>query len=590
MKQKLALVICILLIFGGLFALENNRVSPKQPVDTKPTVMANNPTSNVRNDTAGTPSKPDVTNSISSESLVSKTIDLYQAREVKLNGQIIASDGKSYPVRIYKPTLAPNDPGANQWWVGNTGLGTAWDFGAGNKSTIVAIIDTGFALNHEELTNRWHINSGESGLTASEAPNKLNCSDRALALNQSCNLIDDNYDGVVDNENGATFVQNPSKLNCSAQNKSINKTCNNIDDDNNGLIDDSSGWDFANFDSSVQAGEINPSGDGTRHATMVSGVLAATGNNGKGIAGVNWTTKILPMQALDDDGYGDTLTVSRAIRYAADQKADVISISLGTPYEDSYLRQAISYAINKGSVVVASSGNDGCECIAYPARFPEVIAVGASTPDGTWAGFSSYGTELDILAPGISINTTSWSSNNPTSTYTSGVAGTSFSAPYVSGMLALSKSHQPSASWGELTAALLSESDHKTLDSSNPRANNMGFGFVRADKALARLIAPARPTIRYNLGPITSTDTLDSTRIFQCQSSDYPTTMLYELKKNGQVRFSSSLFNLLNSTIAGWTVRNLGYKCTGLPLDEPQSTRHINLLTEINSSIDLKRN
>ncbi len=196
------------------------------------------------------------------------------------------------------------------------------------------MIDAGFALKHQEFANRWYTNSGESGPTNVENPSKLNCTDRGLPVSQSCNLIDDNHDGIVDNETGSTSLQNPSQLNCTDQGLPIDKSCNLVDDDNNGFIDDVRGWDFANNDRSVQAGQTSPNGSGTHHGTYTTGVAAATGNNGVGIAGVDWGTTILPIQALDDSGSGSTISVANAIDYAVARHANVISMSLGSSADD----------------------------------------------------------------------------------------------------------------------------------------------------------------------------------------------------------------------------------------------------------------
>lgn len=503
---------------------------------------------------------------------------------------IVASDESTYPLRIYKPLLTPNDPGATQWWTAGTGLDVAWGIGAGPVQTTVAVIDTGFALAHEEFVGRWAINAGEKGPTASQAGSQLNCTDRGLALNQSCNLVDDNRDGIVDNESGATTKQNPSRLNCSDQGVSLDKSCNRIDDDANGYVDDVSGWDFVNQDNSSQAGEINPNGQGTAHGTEVSGVLAASGNNGKGIAGVNWATKILPLQAIDDDEYGDTLTVANAVEYAADRGVDVISLSLGASAEDPYLRQVIHYALDKGSIVVAASGNDGCDCISYPARYPEVVAVGAENSSGNPASFSSYGSSLDILAPGSNITTSVWSAANPTSAYMSGVAGTSFATPYVSGLLSLARSHQSDASWAELLAALLSQADHKGLSVSSPTSPTLGYGYARAGRVMSRVTSASSPLLRYQFGPVSSADTLSSSLTYQCESGDFPSAALFELSRGTTVRYTISPLEQVRAAGSGWTTKKLWHSCVGLPGDTPTTIRTINLFSEIRNDTSLKAN
>jgi hypothetical protein len=491
--------------------------------------------------------------------------------------------GKTFPLRTYK-TLGANDPNATQWWTTSTGLNSAWDIGPGTNQTVVAIIDTGFSLQHEEFQNRWAINSGEQGDTTSEAPSKYNCTDRQLLRNQSCNRIDDNYDGVVDNESGATTAENPSQLNCTQQGVPISKSCNLLDDDSNDYIDDVTGWDFANYDQSVEAGQTNPDGSGTTHGTQVAGVLAATGNNSKGIAGVNWTTKVLPLQVLNDDSYGNTLTVARAIFYAADRGVDVINISLGSDSEDPYLRQAIQYAIDKDIVVVAASGNDGCDCISYPARYPEVFSIGAQQPNGSASSFSSYGISLDVMAPGENITSTTWTKYQPTNSYSSGIAGTSFAAPYISGLLSLAKSHQVNASWGEITNNLMAVATHTNLSYNYPTSPTIGSGFARADNLMKRVTTPQTPIIRYTFGATPLLGTLSSNRTYQCfNPEDFPTAPLYRVANASSIFYTIDTLEYVRAIARGDSVRSLGPTCVGLPRDNPSTMRIINLLSELDN-------
>lgn len=491
------------------------------------------------------------------------------------------ASGESFPLRTYKP-LSVNDPAGQQWWTSSTGLDTAWNIGPGPRQTVVAVIDTGFALQHEEFTNRWAINNGEQGSTTSEAPSKLNCTSRGLPISQSCNLIDENFDGTVDNETGPATTENPSQLNCSNAGLPLNKSCNMVDDDNNGYVDDVTGWDFAHFDASVQAGQVNPDGDGTRHGTAVAGVLAATGNNNKGIAGVNWTTKILPLQAIDDNSYGNTLTVARAIYYAADRGVDVINLSLGSANEDSYLRQAIHYALDRNVIVVAASGNDGCDCISYPARYPEVVAVGAHNQSGSPATFSSYGAELDMLAPGENITTPSWSKTLPSTGYTTNMAGTSFAAPYVSGLLSLARSHQPTAQWSELFNVLLATANHGNLTTINSFSSQIGSGYAQANSFITRLTTPDTPLIRYAFRPTPIKSTLSSFLSYQCMSTnDFPTAPLYEIASASSIFYTIDALERVRATNRGDSVTYIARVCVGLPTDAPSTIRRINLLSEI---------
>lgn len=495
--------------------------------------------------------------------------------------QIVAKDGKSYPLRTYKTQLAPNDAYANQWWIEPTGMAGAWEIPAGAHQITTAVIDTGFALGHQEFSDRWAYNNNEAGPTSAEAASRLNCADRNLPISQSCNNIDDDYDGIVDNESGPTTTQHMSTLNCSDRALPLDKKCNNLDDDDNGLIDDYLGWDFINYERSPQAGETNPDGTGTTHGTMVAGVMAATGNNGMGIAGVNWHTKILPLQALNDDSYGNTYTVANALNYAVAREVDIINISLGTNYEDPFLRQAILAAQEAGILVVASAGNDGCDCMVYPANYPEVIGVGASDASLSAAGFSSYGANLDVIAPGNNMTAPYWTKVNGVSAYYSGAAGTSFSSPFVAGVFGLMKSHQPNASWDELTGVMFENSDRKTLTAATPRSDSLGFGSVKADAALSRSYTNFTAPIVYRFGG----NYLGGERVKMCEGV-IPGTYLYELSQAGQIKYSVNRYEIRKAESAGWVSKKLFGVCVGLPTDQPEIIRTISLSQEIRNQLD----
>lgn len=505
------------------------------------------------------------------------------------NERYVIINNKEYPLRTYSMLLTPNDPYASQWTETNAKLTQAWDTPRGARETVLAVIDTGFSLNHEEFAGRWYINPGESGVAVSELPSALNCSDRALPLTASCNLIDDDYDGTVDNETGAVTYQNPSRLNCTAQSRALDKSCNQIDDDANGHIDDVSGWDFINNDNLAQAGELNPSGSGTQHGTMVAGVAAATGNNAKGIAGVDWGTKILPIQALDDDSYGDTLSVGRAIYYAISQNVDVISISLGSVYPDPYVQEAVQAAIAEGIVVVAASGNDGCDCMVYPANYPEVLAVGALNTLSQRASFSSYGQNLDILAPGTSVTSSTWTAINPTSAYASGLNGTSFATPMVGGLLTRMLSYQANISPLQLVAALTENTNRLTLPATTSHSSLIGFGTLDAQKATNRMNTAKNIFQEYRFYPVSKGQTLNpsapaevasSINAYQCEAGTVGTTPLYLLTKAGAQFFSASLSEVQQSTTQGYNAQFFAYICLEQPQDIPQSIRSINFFQE----------
>ncbi|MDL1988603.1 MAG: S8 family serine peptidase [Deltaproteobacteria bacterium] len=204
---------------------------------------------------------------------------------------------------------------------------------------------------------------------------------------------------------------------------------NGTDDDNNGFVDDVNGWDFYNDDN-------NPVDD-NEHGTHVAGISSAVTDNGTGIAGVSWNSKIMAVKVLGSGGSGPYSGVANGIVYAADNGADVINLSLGGAFSSCTLREAIDYAYAHNCVIVASSGNTGDSTINYPAGDDKVIAVAATDYDDVRANFSTYGQVIDVAAPGVSIYSTVL--NNGYNTFD----GTSMAAPHVSGIVALILSNNP---------------------------------------------------------------------------------------------------------------------------------------------------
>lgn len=316
----------------------------------------------------------------------------------------------------------------------------------------VAVIDTGFALNHAAMSQNWLTNPDEQGATSSEGP----------------------------------------APNCASTGQPLNKSCNNVDDDSNGYIDDWRGWDFISEDNHPQAGTVTPSSSRAYHGTFVASLIAAT--NSGDYNGIAPGSKILPIQALADSGLGDTYSVGMAIRYAADQGVDVINLSLGSSFNDQFLRDQINYAISSGVVVVAGAGNDGCNCMLYPANYPEVVGVGATSQTDTLATFSSYGQNLDMVAPGTSMCAASWYINNQTNGYGCGAQGTSFAAPLVSAAIVIARSHG-SPNLDHAVQSVLASTDKLTAMQSNLWTSSYGSG--RLNLAEAILAASSQ---HYSLG------------------------------------------------------------------------------------------
>src|SRR5947207_4450666 len=151
-------------------------------------------------------------------------------------------------------------------------------------------------------------------------------------------------------------------------------------------------------------GDRHPN-DEESHGTHVSGTIAEQTNNGRALTGLAYGVKIMPLRVLDSEGNGDGSSIARAIRYAAKRHVPVINMSV--EFESDMrasdipeVLSAIRYALHKGSVLVAASGNEGDTRVTYPAAASGVIAVGATTVDGCQADYSNGGKRLDVVAPG----------------------------------------------------------------------------------------------------------------------------------------------------------------------------------------------
>jgi serine protease len=178
------------------------------------------------------------------------------------------------------------------------------------------------------------------------------------------------------------------------------------DNDGNGFVDDVFGADFANNDG-------NPFDD-NGHGTHVAGTIGAVGNNGAGVAGVNWSVKIMALKFLRADGSGYTSSAVRALDYAVAKGAKVSNNSWGGGGYDATLAAAIGRARTAGHIFVAAAGNNGQNLnvtASYPASYIQsydnIVTVAATDGDDTLANFSNYGaTAVTLAAPGVNIRST----------------------------------------------------------------------------------------------------------------------------------------------------------------------------------------
>ena len=211
-------------------------------------------------------------------------------------------------------------------------------------------------------------------------------------------------------------------------------TGNNADTIKVGIIDTGISKDHPDLKANIKGGvnTIRPQkswNDDNGHGSHVAGIVAAL-NNSSGVVGAAPLADLYAIKVLNANGSGYLSDVIEGIQWAVAKNMRVVNMSLGTGSDILSMRDAVIAARNAGVVVVAAAGNSGGS-VLYPAAYPEVIAVSATDQDNQSAWFSSYGPEVDLAAPGVSIYSTYKSSNYAT------LSGTSMAAPHVAGAAAL---------------------------------------------------------------------------------------------------------------------------------------------------------
>lgn len=180
------------------------------------------------------------------------------------------------------------------------------------------------------------------------------------------------------------------------------------------------------------------------HGTFVASIAGAETNNSVGIAGVAPLARIMPIKVMASDGFGSYLAIADGIRYAVDNGAHIINLSLGGPNPSIFLEDACAYAFNKGAVIVAAAGNNG-STVLYPAAYDDYcLAVAATDANDQRPSWSNHGPAVDVTAPGASVWGAKYDPGDPQKLNDYGRDnGTSFSTPMVSGAAALLLAYKP---------------------------------------------------------------------------------------------------------------------------------------------------
>jgi hypothetical protein len=343
------------------------------------------------------------------------------------------------PIPVVYKSEIPNDPNyGSMYHLPLIMAPEAWNIhhGEDGAEVLIGIPDDAVAWRHNDLVENVWQNLGE----------------------------DADGDGHVIEFDGSTWIFDPDDE-------------NEIDDDGNGMVDDFVGWDFIN-ENGEQDNDPQPELSDIDHGTHCIGIADGRTNNGLQIASVPWNVKFVAAKHSNSVGNTYDSDVYEGLIYVAELGADIITNSWTSGGFSMAHMELIEYARSLGCIIVAAAGNDNSQVPNYPASYPGVVSVAATTVLDLKADFSNYGLAIDVSAPGANILSLA---PYQAMQY---LSGTSMATPLAAGLLAYVKSYNPGWSNEMIINQVLGTCDD--IDTLQPYlANKLGYGRINALRALS---------------------------------------------------------------------------------------------------------
>ncbi len=424
--------------------------------------------------------------------------DVLAARDAfRTSPDVECSDSYDIPQLFY----FPNDPQrTSQWHLTRIHAYEAWDLFRGDttRTAIVSIVDTGVYWAHPDLAPNMWVNEAE----------------------------DINANGTMDTGD-----------------------INGVDDDGNGYIDDVIGWDLGFNDR-------DPREDAPIHGTHVSGCASeATDNNLNG-AGIGFKARIMAVKGARHD---TLTTVYQGMTYAADNYTNIINCSWGSTTFNQGYQNIVNTIWGSGVVIVAAAGNNYNSTRIYPGAYNNVLSVAALNSTDHKPDFSSYGTWVDVSAPGVGVYST-WSSNAMMS-----LDGTSMASPITAGLAALLRAAHPGWTNQDIVDCIVNTTDN--IDALNPSyVGQLGSGRINAFTALG---SSSFPNITVDSSWATITNDDGDGKINPGESFNLTLTLgnMWADANNVNVTIRSAGFDITDSTASfGNILHNQQSTNTGDPL------------------------